>query len=693
MLPGSIKKNKGVAFADDPPMNSPARSDGSAGSTSSGDAARRSGRAGVTDVDADDDGVDILFEDTDVNDPGDGNGWPSGDSDDSDAQADDSEEDDDDDEDAEDEDDTDSDEEVGDDVHIDKGQQKDKLAEGFWMDTDLEEDVSDTDELPNNPDDETSKFDVVFEKSLETPDETVEELPRGLTTTKIEGPIDGLSEEMHSTLAQLAGMSGGGQRAASTVHTNILLTSLIEYYIKNENPHYTEEEHKMQFGKVLENLSNGNVTYDLTHLAHRKNDKLRNTYLRSFQEFAVKGTAPEGLSTVAVARQQIARAAHADDEFLNASIPSRVGGVHGELLNYICRLGKGGQGTVWRVKHMLDKQEYALKMVKLPAITNGEAIETDARIARILNEMQILAALDHPNVVRYYSCWIGHNSVIPQDIRTPADEKEEYFPADDTVTGMDSRIDTISGEITDSRLETDASDSRFYSGVSDSRQLIAHKGTTVDKPVEPPTHTLYIVMSLAPFALSDHLLKPADSKVDVPQHCFCPLTSLTLFLDLLTGVDYLHKKDLVHRDLKPANIFLHPSTTPPLVNECCGKSPSHFPRIGDFGLATVIDATATNPPVGTTVYRAPEKGKHEKVDVWALGFVAMEIFYKFGTQSERGRVLQAIRDYAEFPKDTDEKLVLLVKGCVNKEPDQRWPLAEVIKYCETWKVELLGGDV
>ena len=77
---------------------------------------------------------------------------------------------------------------------------------------------------------------------------------------------------MYSTIAQLAQMGGTN---STTLHTNVLLTSLIEYYIKKENPGRTEAEHRAQLAKVLENLAKGSVTYDLTHLADHQNDNVR----------------------------------------------------------------------------------------------------------------------------------------------------------------------------------------------------------------------------------------------------------------------------------------------------------------------------------------------------------------------------------------------------------------------------------
>jgi serine/threonine protein kinase len=72
---------------------------------------------------------------------------------------------------------------------------------------------------------------------------------------------------------------------------------------------------------------------------------------------------------------------------------------------------------------------------------------------------------------------------------------------------------------------------------------------------------------------------------------------------ILEGIGFLHKRDLIHRDLKPANILLQPSS-----------SNQDFPykiMIGDFGLVKSIAGGVYKHHVddqcGTILYQPPEQ--------------------------------------------------------------------------------------
>ncbi|KAM3130670.1 hypothetical protein pb186bvf_017262 [Paramecium bursaria] len=86
--------------------------------------------------------------------------------------------------------------------------------------------------------------------------------------------------------------------------------------------------------------------------------------------------------------------------------------------------------------------------------------------------------------------------------------------------------------------------------------------------------------------------------------------------DLLEGLDYMHKLNIMHRDLKPENLVLHKSTDETML------------KIVDFGLATYSTLKKYKyPKCGTPGYVAPEvcnySGGHygTKCDIFSSGCI------------------------------------------------------------------------
>jgi len=61
-------------------------------------------------------------------------------------------------------------------------------------------------------------------------------------------------------------------------------------------------------------------------------------------------------------------------------------------------IGEGGFGKVYKVRHKLDGNIYAIKK----AVMNYE----DLNDRKILKEVSLLSKLNHPNIVRYYQSWL-----------------------------------------------------------------------------------------------------------------------------------------------------------------------------------------------------------------------------------------------------------------------------------------------
>ena len=84
-----------------------------------------------------------------------------------------------------------------------------------------------------------------------------------------------------------------------------------------------------------------------------------------------------------------------------------------------------------------------------------------------------------------------------------------------------------------------------------------------------------------------------------------------LMKQILSGVVYMHKQNIMHRDLKPQNILY--------------DTESKMLKIIDFGTATEYNPNEKHHLlVGTPYYIAPEviKGQYtEKCDVWSCGVI------------------------------------------------------------------------
>jgi len=130
-----------------------------------------------------------------------------------------------------------------------------------------------------------------------------------------------------------------------------------------------------------------------------------------------------------------------------------------------------------------------------------------------------------------------------------------------------------------------------------------------------------------------------------------------------------------------------------------------FIVIGDFGLAVEFrtfgfDDTATSPSaganphspvsyyttaVGTHTYSSPEQSSNklynEKSDIYSLGMIFFELFYKFSTGMERAKILSNLKKHilpsdfmAQFPDQSAFILRLL-----SNSPDNRPSVPEILK--------------
>lgn len=154
----------------------------------------------------------------------------------------------------------------------------------------------------------------------------------------------------------------------------------------------------------------------------------------------------------------------------------------------------------------------------------------------------------------------------------------------------------------ESSLRRAIKEQRIWDGLTH-KNIVSYKGCFFGEQGE-----LNLVAEYIPgCSLADHLSQSAR----FPEHMVARIT-----VQIVAGLDYLHKMGVTHRDVKPANILV---------------DPDGVIKITDFGVSSAVDVpTMTgNTLVGTPWYIAPEmiEGRpySKSVDIWSLGCTVIEL--------------------------------------------------------------------
>lgn len=153
-----------------------------------------------------------------------------------------------------------------------------------------------------------------------------------------------------------------------------------------------------------------------------------------------------------------------------------------------------------------------------------------------------------------------------------------------------------------------------------------------------------------------------------------PVRLKELITSLAAALRAVHAQHLIHRDLKPENLLLRSREPLEVV-------------LTDFGIASVQDATLRFTSAARTLtYAAPESLAgvlDAKADYWAMGMILLESAlgeHPWAGLSEAVVLHRLATRSVDLGRIRDERLRMLLRGLLLRDPQMRWGEAEVAQW-------------
>ncbi|KAI9254879.1 kinase-like domain-containing protein, partial [Sporodiniella umbellata] len=185
--------------------------------------------------------------------------------------------------------------------------------------------------------------------------------------------------------------------------------------------------------------------------------------------------------------------------------------------------------------------------------------------------------------------------------------------------------------------------------------------------------SLFLVMEYVPgWNLDEYLKKQGPMKEEKAR---------MLFRQLVTAVDFCHRKWVVHRDLKTPNVLVTPK----------GQL-----KLADFGLGNRYGLERLKTICGSMLYYSPEiitgqKYYGPEVDCWCLGVTLFRMTAGFEPFSHAHTVGELKRDVCKcnfpMPKNLSSELQATIRKCLQVDRRKRMTLRQALKD-DPWLTDL-----